>query len=259
VLALGLNVAWSGTVSYAEESDDETNETFQDSQGLTYSPTSATSVKVYVPSENADKVSGGIVIPATIKNEESGVSYKVEGADNLFEECTKITSAVLPSTWNAVPVHAFDHCTGLKSVTLKANKVKVIDFLSFSGCSKLKEIKNIEKVQEIGVAAFSSCISLKKLNLSGVIAICYQAFDGCKNLTSITIGKKLSWIDKYAFASCKKLKTIVIKSTKVKKVSKEAFFKTSQKITIKVPKKKLKAYTKLFKNKGNKKVVVKAI
>jgi hypothetical protein len=114
-------------------------------------------------------------------------------------------------------------------------------------------------VQGINSWAFYKCIALKTLNLSSVTYIDASVFSGCKNLTSITIGNNFTELYKKAFYGCKKLKNIVIKSTKVKKVNKKAFSGTSQKITIKVPKKKLKAYTKLFKNKGNKKVVVKAL
>ena len=50
----------------------------------------------------------------------------------------------------------------------------------------------------------------------------------------------------------KKLKTIIIKSKKLtsKTVSKKAFKGLTKATTIKVPKKKLKAYKKLFKSKG---------
>ena len=68
---------------------------------------------------------------------------------------------------------------------------------------------------------------------------------------------KVTSIGKKAFAKAKKLKKIIIKSTTIKKVGKNALKKTSKKLVIKVPKKQKKAYKKLFKKAGNKKVKVK--
>lgn len=68
---------------------------------------------------------------------------------------------------------------------------------------------------------------------------------------------KVTSIGKKAFAKAKKLKKIIIKSTTIKKVGKSALKKTSKKLVIKVPKKQKKAYKKLFKKAGNKKVKVK--
>lgn len=63
---------------------------------------------------------------------------------------------------------------------------------------------------------------------------------------------KVTKVDDNAFNGCKKLKTIIIKSTKLtdKSVAKNAFKGLSKNTVIKVPKKKLKAYKKLFKKKG---------
>ena len=79
-----------------------------------------------------------------------------------------------------------------------------------------------------------------------------NAFKGNKTVTNITIGSNVKTIGKNAFKGCKKLKTITIKSKTLtdKKISKKAFKGISKKTVIKVPKKKLAAYKKLFKKKG---------
>lgn len=63
---------------------------------------------------------------------------------------------------------------------------------------------------------------------------------------------KVIGIGDNAFKGCKNLKTIVIKSTKLKSknLSKNAFKGLTKKTVIKVPKKKYKAYKKLFRKKG---------
>ncbi|MBQ8198875.1 MAG: leucine-rich repeat protein, partial [Lachnospiraceae bacterium] len=55
-----------------------------------------------------------------------------------------------------------------------------------------------------------------------------------------------------AFSGCKKLKNITIKTTKLKtkKVGANAFKNIKSNATIKVPKKKVKAYKSMLKKKG---------
>jgi hypothetical protein len=61
------------------------------------------------------------------------------------------------------------------------------------------------------------------------------------------------------FRGDKKLTGIKLKTTKLTKssIGKNALKGTSRKLTIKVPKEKLSAYKKYFKEKGNKSVTVK--
>lgn len=63
---------------------------------------------------------------------------------------------------------------------------------------------------------------------------------------------KVTGIQSKAFKGCKNLKMIIIRTTKLtnKSVSAAAFKGLSKNVIIKVPKKKLKAYKKLFKKKG---------
>lgn len=256
ILALGLSLVMMFSIvclevtSFAEVSPDPDDEfaeeevvTFKDKQGLTYStlgtaktiynPTSV--IEVGVTEEDRGKVSGKIVIPASIVYPKTGKRYQITMDLFGFYSCKKITSIVLPASW------------------------KTIDDNAFVDCHKLSTVKNIQRVRKIGALAFWNCYNLKKLKLDQVVSIGDNAFQGCKKLSTITIGKKFKELGASVFSRCKKLKTVTIKSTKLKKVSKKALKGTSQKITIKVPKKKLAAYKKLFKNKGNKKVVVKAI
>ena len=94
-----------------------------------------------------------------------------------------------------------------------------------------------------------------------VTSIAKNAFKNNKKLKTVTIGKNVSKIGANVFTGCKKLKTITIKSTKltVKTLSKSTFKGITKATTIKVPKKKLSAYKKLFKSRGlSSKIKVKA-
>lgn len=119
--------------------------------------------------------------------------------------------------------------------------------------------KNIEVIED---GAFSGCKKLKKATIgSGVREIGAKAFANCNSLTKVTIPANVSKIGAQAFSGDKKLKTITIKTTKLtaKNVSKNAFKGITNKTVIRVPKKKLKAYKKLFRKKGlSKKVKIKS-
>lgn len=81
-----------------------------------------------------------------------------------------------------------------------------------------------------------------------VTSVADKAFKNNKKLKSITIGINVTKIGKEAFQDCKNLKKITINSTKLKSVGKNAIKNIYKKATIKVPKKQLKQYKKLFKS-----------
>lgn len=78
------------------------------------------------------------------------------------------------------------------------------------------------------------------------------AFKNNKKLTTVVIGANVKIIGKNAFKGCKNVKKITIKSKKLTaaKVAKNAFKGINKKATVKVPKNKVKAYTKIVKVKG---------
>lgn len=90
-----------------------------------------------------------------------------------------------------------------------------------------------------------------------VTSIAKNACKGNKKLKTVTISKNIKTIGANAFAGCKNLKTIRIASTSLtkKSVGKNAFKGIHKKAVIKVPKKKLKAYQKFLKGKGQAKSV----
>ena len=79
-----------------------------------------------------------------------------------------------------------------------------------------------------------------------------NAFKNNKKLKQVTIGKNVTKIGANAFSGDKNLKKISIKSAKLKKAGKKAFKGIHAKCKIKVPNKKLSAYKRLLKGKGQK-------
>ncbi|SFB32175.1 Leucine rich repeat-containing protein, partial [Acetitomaculum ruminis DSM 5522] len=88
-----------------------------------------------------------------------------------------------------------------------------------------------------------------------VTAIGNNAFKSQKKATSLVVGKNVQVIGKNAFYGDSKLKTITLKTSSLKKVGAKAFKGIYKKAVIKVPKNKVKSYTKLMKNKGQAKTV----
>lgn len=88
-----------------------------------------------------------------------------------------------------------------------------------------------------------------------VTSIAANAFKSMPKLKKVVIGKNVTVIGKKAFYGDKRLKTIQVKAAGLKKVGKLSLKNIAAKAVIKVPASKKKAYTKLFKNKGQKKTV----
>ena len=86
-----------------------------------------------------------------------------------------------------------------------------------------------------------------------VTAIGNKAFAGCEDLLMVNLGKNISSIGSYAFSNCGMLCRIIVKSTGLSKVGAKALSGTDSDLVIRVPKKKLTAYKKLFDNKGQSK------
>ena len=85
-----------------------------------------------------------------------------------------------------------------------------------------------------------------------VTEISKNAFKNNKKLKQVTVGKNVAKIGANAFSGDSRLKKLTIKSAKLKKVGKKAFKGINAKCRIKVPKKKLTAYKRLLKGKGQK-------
>lgn len=88
-----------------------------------------------------------------------------------------------------------------------------------------------------------------------VTIIAKNAFAGNTKMKKVTVGSNIQVIEANAFKGCKSLKKIAIKSKVVERVGKNAFKGIHKNAVIKVPKSKLKEYTKIFQKKGQKKTV----
>ena len=106
------------------------------------------------------------------------------------------------------------------------------------------------KVTEIRTKAFYKNSRLSTVNIgNNVSVIGEKAFANCKKLYRVNVGTGLKQINSHAFDRIKKGCVIKIKSTKLKKVNSRIDYGTS-KMTVRVPRKKLQSYKKLFRKKS---------
>ncbi len=116
------------------------------------------------------------------------------------------------------------------------------------------------KVTGVGEVALTAVSNAKAVNSGAIVdngnfsynvtAINAKAFSKAKKATKIVVGAKVTTIGNNAFAGCNKLANMKIASKVLKKVQGKKTFKFKKAVTIKVPKAKKAAYTKLIKKAG---------
>ena len=152
----------------------------------------------YVDAETGEAIatSGDVVIPAVVKNKDTGAKYQVreikgdEYWNGFFPSASSVTSISLPDS------------------------LKIIGRNAFAGCSNLTKIDIPEGVTEIGVNSFENCKNISEFILpEGVTSIEAYAFDSCTGMTSINIPDTVISIGNEAFRRCTNLSEININQT----------------------------------------------
>ncbi len=255
-------------------------ETFTASNGLKYKITAYSSKTKNVTVTGISKKVTAITVPDTVKYK--NVSFKVTAiGSSAFTKQSTLKSATIGKNVTSIGAKAFYNDKKLAKVTFKGTAVKTIGKDAFKGIKKgasfvmskktftskslkYKVTKCTTSAKEVTITGTSKK-NLTSLNIPAtvkyngmsfkVVSIGKNAFKSKKKLKSATIGKNVKSIGASAFAKDGKLNKITIKSTVLKKVGSKAFSGINKKAKIKVPAKKLKAYKKLLKNKGQKKSV----
>ncbi len=86
----------------------------------------------------------------------------------IFENCTKLTTVVLPIGITEIPTAMFKDCKALKSVDLGEGKGSVITTIAedaFNACTSLTSIIIPASVCKIQAGAFEGCSALKEVNI----------------------------------------------------------------------------------------------
>eukprot|EP00729_Bicosta_minor_P032644 gene32644-biopygen26460 len=147
---------------------------------------------------------GWLILPDTVTGIEGG------RRDGAFEDCSGLTSVMIPAGVKTIGGSAFAFCSGLTSVTIPAG-VKTIGTSAFIDCSGLTSVTIPAGVKTIDYDAFSGCSGLTSVTIpAGVKTIGVGAFQNCSGLTSVTIPAGVETIGDYAFQNCSGLTSVTI-------------------------------------------------
>lgn len=204
--------------------------------------------------KNYTRPTGAIVIPYYV--EYNGVSYSVTsirdhtfGNSNyhshsngsshyyFYDQCTEVTSVVIPSSVTTIGDDAFARCTGLTSVTIPTSITSIGDNV-FYMCANLATVNfNATNCESVGSNTWAGCSSFTTLNLGNTVTrIPTNGFQGATQLASVTIPKKVHTIGDYAFNGCTSLANVSIANNSVlTTIAQYAFQSCSNLATINLP------------------------
>ena len=180
-----------------------------------------------ITSESKCKVIRKVSVAAALSIPENaqynGSSYNVtEIGEQVFENCTGVTSVTIPNSVTSIGDYAFYYCSGLTSVTIPSSVTSIGDH-AFYCCSGLTSVTIPSSVTSIGDQAFSYCYGLTSVTIpSSVTSIGDYAFYCCNGLKSVTIPNSITSIGDWAFSFCSGLTSITI-PTSVTSIGNGAF------------------------------------
>lgn len=127
---------------------------------------------------------------------------------DIFYNCFRLGSIVIPSTITKINQRAFTCCYRLENIKIPSSVVYIGD-KAFAFCLSLKEIEIPSSVTHIGDGAFNGCFKLTNIKLSEKLSeVKPRMFADCKNLEEITLPDSMTRIDDFAFKNCSKLKLV---------------------------------------------------
>ena len=224
---------------------------------------------------HSDQVTSKEIVPANSSFMVTDANHHICSFDGVADENAAPVEIPRSIIYNGVEYKVTTVSPQAFSKQAENSKFKVTDNridsleVSYTGAVSAKKMKKTVSIPEysnykgirfrvtsVAAKSFKGNKKVTTIKIANTItSIEASCFEGCKKLQTITMGKGITTIGKNAFKNCKKLKTITIKSSKLKKVGKAALKGVNSKCRIKAPKKKQKAYSKLFKGKGQAKSV----
>ena len=181
-----------------------------------------------------------VVIP----NKSPTGDYVTSIGDYAFDHCTGLTSITIPDSVTSIGEAAFFCCTDLTSITIP-NGVTSVGEGVFAGCTELTSI-NVDADNPVYHSSSNCLIETASKNL---IAVCQTsvipsdgsvtsigrgAFAHCYGLTSITVPDSVTSIGEAAFFCCTDLTSITM-SDSVTSIGDGAFAACSRLTSITIP------------------------
>ncbi|MBR2195538.1 MAG: leucine-rich repeat domain-containing protein [Salinivirgaceae bacterium] len=217
----------------------------------------------------SSKPTGALTIESIVANGNASYLVTEIGAYG-FENCSGLTSLVLPESLTTIGQFAFNGCTGLTSITLPES-LTTIKNNAFVNCQKVASFEIPNSVTTIGGYAFYNCYALTALTIprsatsvgAGLCSFCtkltaitvedgnpnYVSVDGVlytiyttqlvqypigKNSSSFVFPNTVTTIARSSFRGCTKLQNVTL-SESLTSVAGYAFNKCSNLKTINIP------------------------
>lgn len=160
---------------------------------------------------------------------------------------SNLKSVKFGSGLKTIGEHAFYENRSLETVEFTGNNLTSIGYSAFSYCVTLANLNLTGNNVVIDDHAFAGNSTLKEVVLSGVKTIGYYAFCGDYALKSVDLGEGLISIDRYAFQSCRNLETVTLPES-LTTISNNAFSDCSKLTSIDIPNKVTKLNDNTFSN-----------
>jgi hypothetical protein len=145
---------------------------------------------------------------------------------NCFNNCTNLTSIIIPNSVKTFGDLCFYKCSKLSSIIIP-DSVTAVKGFCFAFCSSLTSIIFPNSVSIIGGSCFQNCSSLVSVILpinSSFKYLDYRCFWYCTVLTGLIIPDSIETIAGECFSNCPALTSIIIPSA-VKTIGENAFIK----------------------------------
>lgn len=172
---------------------------------FSYTIVSSTGIKIGVVSNN---LSGNIIIPQTILDDNNSVLTITQIGNLSFDDCSFIENIVLPSSVKILGEGAFKNCSRIKSINLE--NITQIGNNCFEGCDSLLKV-NLSGLTTISEKAFLDCGALESVYAPEAVVVYEECFENCFSLTNVYL-PKAKQIYAYGFYGCHSLKTISLNS-----------------------------------------------
>ena len=125
---------------------------------------------------------------------------------NAFNECTNLTSIMLPEGVTIIASYAFRGCSSLTSIVVPDGVTEIYGYV-FQNCTSLNTVILPESLTSLGNGAFSGCSSLTDIDLpDGLTTIGQYVFSNCTSLNFMDIPSSVNSIGVSTFNGCTNLK-----------------------------------------------------
>ena len=190
-----------------------TNETSEDTGGLTFTQTDAG----YVVSGVTQIVAGKVEIPQTYNNK--AVVAIDSGA---FENQDELQEIVIAENVKTIGARAFASCDQL--ITIDFGAVEKIENNAFENCSRLKEVTFSQTLVSLGDEVFLGCNKLKELNFpDSVESVGKKVASALESLKKVTIGSGMKTLGESAFLDNDALQEVHISADSALSIGNQAF------------------------------------